>query len=682
MRKLFTPAIFFIPFIAFSQVDTLASKQLEEVVITGQYKPQSLRNSVYQVRTINNERIRLSGATTVQQVLSNQLGIRFSNDNTLGTTDVQLMGMSGRNVKILLDGVPLVDRGDTRESLGQVDINTIDRIEIVEGPMAVSYGSDALAGVINIITRVNRKDGYSVFAKVQEETAGSTYHPFSYKGSHLQHIGFTVNRNKWNFSLGGTHNDFNGFGGDAYGRGKTWRPKEQWSGNSRIGFRNSVLDIYYRVDGLHEEISSRGPINMSAFTALDQYYVTRRYMHQVQSNWRVNNRLQWTAMAAFTNYRRRTKTFIHDFTTGLETAGTQAGQQDVSGFSSLVFRNTLNYTISSKVSLQPGIDINHEQAEGARIKGKPSISDYALFVSSEIKLNDRINLRPGLRVIKNSVYDAPPVIPSFNSKIRLSRSMDLRFAYAFGFRSPALRELYFNFIDGSHTIIGNPGLKAETSNSFNASLSWTGAARKDIPITLTAGGFYNVFNDLINYASSPTSGDTTITVNVDKFRTTGATLENKITWKDLSATIGLSYIGRYNDLSANEEYKNEDLPVFVWTPEINSNIIYTAKKIKTSFGLFYKFTGRRPGYEAVFNNTTGKYEVRSTHIESFQWADLTVTRPFFKSFTATAGIKNIFDVTSLANSSISGGTHNGGGAIVTAYGRSYFLGLSFELNKK
>jgi outer membrane receptor for ferrienterochelin and colicins len=139
----------------FAQLDTL--KTLGEVVITGQYKPQSVKNSVYQVRVINSERIRQSGATEIKQVLANQLGFRFSNDNTIGTTDVQLMGMSGRNVKILLDGVPMVDRGDTRESLNQVDVNTIERIEIVEGPMSVSYGSDALAGVINIITKKNEK---------------------------------------------------------------------------------------------------------------------------------------------------------------------------------------------------------------------------------------------------------------------------------------------------------------------------------------------------------------------------------------------------------------------------------------------------------------------------------------------------------------------------------------------
>ena len=63
------------------------------------------------------------------------------------------MGMSGNNVKILLDGIPLIDRGATKQSLSQLDVNSIERVEIVEGPMSVVYGTDALAGVINIITK-------------------------------------------------------------------------------------------------------------------------------------------------------------------------------------------------------------------------------------------------------------------------------------------------------------------------------------------------------------------------------------------------------------------------------------------------------------------------------------------------------------------------------------------------
>ncbi|HNH20969.1 MAG TPA: TonB-dependent receptor plug domain-containing protein, partial [Ferruginibacter sp.] len=392
------------------------SKDLSEVVVTGQYKPQTVKKSVYQVRIINSERIKLSGATTVQQVLNNQVGFRFSNDNTLGTTDVQLMGMSGRNVKILLDGVPMVDRGDTRESLNQVDINSIERIEIVEGPMSVIFGSDALAGVINIITKKHVKDDLSVSANIQEETAGTEYHPFNYKGVHMQNLNLAYKKSNWTLSVGGTHNDFDGYGGDAYGRNKSWKPREQWLGNARIGYSNSRLNIYYRTDLLNEDIRSRGAINYNNYKAIDQQYITDRFSQQVQGSYNFSKKLQLASVLSYTDYKRRTKTTLHDFEKGTDVLTSGPGEQDISKFNSFVFRSSVLYQVSGMVSIQPGIDINREQASGERIEGKPVIADYAAFISAEIKPTAAINIRPGLRFVKNSVYDAPPVIPSINSK--------------------------------------------------------------------------------------------------------------------------------------------------------------------------------------------------------------------------------------------------------------------------
>lgn len=658
------------------------SKDLSELIITGQYKPQSVKKSVYQVRVINSERIKLSGATNVQQVLNNQVGFRFSNDNTLGTTDVQLMGMSGRNVKILLDGVPMIDRGDTRESLNQVDINSIERIEIVEGPMSVIFGSDALAGVINIITKKNSKNDLSVSVKIQEETAGNEYHPLGYRGVHLQNLNVGYKKNSWSVMLGGTHNDFGGYGGDVYGRDKTWKPKEQFMGNARIGYSKGAFTIYYRTDLLHEDIVSRGAINYNNYKAIDQQYITDRFSQQIQGGYNFSKKLQLASILSYTDYKRRTKTTLHDFEKGSDELTTGAGEQDLAKFNSFVFRTSLQYQVSPVLSLQPGIDINREEASGERISGNPVITDYAAFISAEIKPASWLNIRPGFRFIKNSVYTAPPAIPSINSKIVVSKNIDLRLAYAYGFRSPALRELYFNFVDVNHNIVGNPNLKAEYSNSFNGSVNWTASPMKSIAYSASLGGFFNDFNNQIDFALSSTGNNQYSYFNVNKAKTTGFILENKLSWKKLDAALGFSYIGFYRELYDDKEYVKLDNKKYLWSPELSASVNYSVDKIKTKFSLFYKYTGTRPQY-VTGTSTSGQDVLYIAETAGYHLADLTANTTINKYLSVTAGVKNIFDVNNVNNTAASSGSiHNAGGAVAISYGRSYFIGLNLQWNRK
>lgn len=684
MRKnfLFLSAILITTGAAAQQNDSAKTKDLGQVIVTGQYKPQSVKNSVYQVRVINSERIRISGANNVQQVLGTLIGFRFSADRALGTSDITMMGMSGRNVKILLDGLPMLDRGDTRESLNQIDINTIERIEIVEGPMSVSYGSDALAGVINIITKKNTANTLSIGAKVQEETAGSEYHPFNYSGLHQQNINISGNKGKWNFTAGGTHYDFNGFGGDVYGRGKDWKPKEQWLGNAKIGYAKAGFNAYYRIDGLDETITARNPLNLSNYKTVDQRYFTNRLMHQLQAAYTFNSKLQLTSAAAYTDYRRRTKTTLHDFLKNTDELTTGAGEQDLSKFKSFSFRNTIFWQLSAKTSMQYGVDINSEKASGERIEGTPSITDVALFASAEIKPSEKISLRPGVRFIKNSAYSAPPAIPSFNAKIKLSKLADLRFAYAYGFRSPALRELYFYFVDVNHNIVGNPNLKAEYSNNFSAALHISPALKNNVLYNATLTGFYNEFNNQIDFALANAATGQYTYLNINKAKTTGFNVENKFSWKQFDASVGASLIGYYRKQYDDKDYIRIDNKDFLWSPEFTATVSYNAAPLKTKFNVLYKYTGVKPQY-VYGKNASNQQVLYVAETAAFNWADFTAVTTINKFVTATAGVKNIFDVTSVNNTATaSGSIHSGAGPVMVGYGRSYFIGLNFQWNKK
>jgi outer membrane receptor for ferrienterochelin and colicins len=658
--------------------DSIKTVLLGDVVVTGQYEPQSVKKSVYQVRTINYDRIRSRGATDILSVLRTELGVRFSNDLTLGTSDISLMGMGGQNVKILLDGVPLLDRGATRESVNQIDVNTIERIEIVEGPMSVMYGTDALAGVINIITK-QYDDKLTIEAKIQEETAGKEYALFDGKGVHNENVGVTWRGRTWNAAGTITRNDFGGWQGSYAGRKKEWNAKDQWLGSGSVGFNHKDLTVSYRLNYLNEAITSLGDVNINTNVAIDKAYRTNRYTHMARADWDMNERLSFSGVASYQDYSRRTQTTTIDMTTDERRLTLGAGEQDEAKFSSAMMRGMFLYKQSEKFSWQPGFDINLNTGAGERMDGDRSIADYAFFVTSEFKAWRSVSIRPGLRFSYNSVYDAPPVIPSLNTKFSLAKSLDLRLAYAYGFRAPALRELYFSFHDASHDIDGNPDLKAEYSNSFSGSLAWQVLTTASLRIQTSLGGFYNTFHNQIvianvNDPSQPT-GKLSRYDNVYRSRTIGSTLENTFAWKAFTATLGFSYIGIADPLKA----ENGSVDI-LWSPEVNTVLSHRFERAKMLASLFYKFTGERSNYEiATVDNVS---VTRLATRESFHFADASLTKKITPNLDLIGGVKNIFDVTTIQNSSANtGGAHSTGSAVSMSYGRSYYFTLNFQFTR-
>lgn len=669
-------------FASIAQAQTAAttdtSHQLSDVIVTtGQFVPQSMRNSIYHIRVVDSARIAARAATNIREVLAGELGIRFSLDPALGESDITLNGMSGQNVKILLDGVPMIDRGAEKNSLGQININDVVRIELIEGPMSVIYGTDALAGVINIITKKsNGITGFSVNAHIQEESAGKEYNVLKNKGVHNESLGLKYNSAHWYLDVNGTRNNFGGWKGDTTGRPYRWLPKDQWLGGARIGYRNDVLNVWNRLDYLDENLYSYGSLNNDM--AADQTYTTHRYTDQLQADWKVRNNLTLNGSASYQYLQRRTLSTLYNATTGqINLNPDPAADQALAKFSNLFFRTMAYWNLSPKVSLQPGVEVQWDKAFGDRIEGEPTITNYSFFVSSEIKPTDAINIRPGLRFIHNTVYPAPTAVPSVNTKFRLSDDLDLRLSYGYGYRAPALRELYFSFHDANHSIDGNPDLKAEHSNTYNSSIEWHNHSLYT-KITSALSGFYSTFKDKIDLALASGNSNTYTYVNISKAKAAGFNWNNTVKYKNLDAMFGFAYIGYYN------QYKEDNVPVrgesktFAWSPEINGNITYRIPNINTTLGLFYKFTGRLPTYRIDDSDTL--YLAKQA---AFSNMDFTVTKGIGKYLNLQAGVKNIFNVTTLSNTTIgSAQAHGaGGGAILQSYGRSWFIGIVFQSPK-
>lgn len=653
--------------------DTISWRPLQDVVVTGQYAPQSVKNSVYRVRTINRERIMLRGATDVAGVLNNELGVRIQTDYTLGESDTKIMGLGGQRVKILLDGVPLVDRDATKQSLSQIDINSIERIELVEGPMSVIYGTDALAGVINIITKKSKgQDDFSIHARIQEESTGSKYSPFTRAGIHNENLSLGYQHKGLHLSVYGTRNNFGGWNDTAPYPAKTWKPKKQWMTGGTVGYRFRNLQAWYRLDYLNEELYAAGPMFTTSYVGLDKYYLSDRYTHQAQADWAVTGKLNINTAVSYQDYTRSTESYTIDYRAGSKTVAQGDGFWDVSKFNTFFARTTAQWRISPAVSVQPGVEFKSDHTSGERVSGTPTINDLSVFASAEIKPTDKILIKPGIRFSNNSIYDAPPVIPSLNTKFVLSESLDLRLSYARGFRAPILRELYFFFHDASHSIEGNPNLKAEYSNSFIGSITWQPVVVNKLRLVASLAGFYNDYHDFIDMAFDPVRNVNTY-FNNSRYKTVGGTWENNLRWKNLSATLGLSYIG-YNNAYAGDPTRKGDHSTFSWSPEINSNITYGFPATGTQVGLFYKFNGALPTYLLDANG-----DIFLSKMNAYHWADLTVTQKVFKYLSVQAGAKNLFDVKRV-QSGATGGAHSTGGPVLAGYGISFFAGVNVQLS--
>jgi outer membrane receptor for ferrienterochelin and colicins len=137
---------------------TLDDPALEDdrytVTVTSSLLDQNKRDKVVRTDTISNEDIARSGARTLADVLETQAGIQVGSSLGLGQ-QVQMDGLDGRHVLILVDGKPVTGRVNNRVDVGRIPVSaaSIERVEIVRGPMSALYGSEALGGVVNIITK-------------------------------------------------------------------------------------------------------------------------------------------------------------------------------------------------------------------------------------------------------------------------------------------------------------------------------------------------------------------------------------------------------------------------------------------------------------------------------------------------------------------------------------------------
>lgn len=642
---------------------------LNAMVVTGQYSANNPEKAVQKVTIVSEEKIKKMAAVNLRDALTNEMNVRLTRDNVLGT-GVSIQGMSGENVKVLIDGVPVVGRLNGNIDLSQINMNDVERIEIVEGPMSVNYGTNALAGVINVITKKPGREQINFSANSYYESIGR----------YNVDAGLSLAHKKGALSFSGGRNYFDGWSeGDAHftsperiadsNRFQQWKPKEQYF--LRAGYEHSYdakSSLRYSLNYFDEKITNRGyPLPPYGETAFDDYYYTTRFDNSLNWDHYFGKNHRATTILAYNQFERISNTWFKDLTTLEETLTENPGDQDTANTDQWVLRTSFaSLKDSVKVNYEVGTDFNVETGTGARIEGgTQQIGDYAGYGSLEYRPYRNTVIRPGLRYAYNTRYDAPAT-PSLNIRQKVGHYI-VRASYARGFRAPSIKELYFDFVDINHNIVGNQDLKAEHSHHIGLSGNFTKLIDNYL-LKVELSAFYNQMENMITLAQIDNVQYSY--VNIGEYSTHGIQLNSNIAYNHLKFGIGASYIGRYNQLS-----DEHDIDPYSYTPEIQSQFNYDFPRPQMYVAFFYKYTGKLPGF-----GLTTDGDVIPTFIESYHTGDLSVGKYFWKKrFQLVVGSKNIFDVKNVASGTV-GGAHSGaGGTSAVATGRLYFMKLTLNL---
>ncbi|MBI4929309.1 MAG: TonB-dependent receptor [Bacteroidetes bacterium] len=670
------------------------SKELNEVVVTAQYQEGSPDKSVYKVKVIDSKEIEQRGATNLKDLLQQELNIRLTQDNVLGT-GMTLGGVSGENVKILIDGVPVTGRTGGNIDLSQLNLSNVERIEIVEGPLSVSYGTNALGGAINIITKKTQYERIEVGLDTYYETVGqyNTDIKAGYKfGTNT--IQLTAGRNYFD---GWSRTDdlikFPKVQPADTTRYQDWKPREQYQSGLHYHKNFKTLQLHLVSNYFQEQITNKGmprePYNETAF---DDYYNTFRFDNTASLSGKISKTKNINFQLAYNDYKRIKNTYYKDLTTLEENLTTSSSDQDTTKFKLINVRGTYSTSNdSAKINYEIGYDINIDNSYGLRIKEKEQqIGDYAIFASTEyspIKIvTDKkfrmFTIRPGLRYAYNTSYSSP-IVPSLNLIFRPKEKIAIRASYARGFRAPGLKELYFEFVDINHNIFGNPDLKAETSNNYQTSVSLSGSSGRKF-WRIEPSFFYNDINNLITLAYM-SGGNKYSYINIGEYNTYGGQFNTEFGEQELMLSFGGALYWTHSEMTEDDGHTDHvhTNVAHDYTPELRGAVKYQIIKTKTQFALFYKYSGKVLGYHYDEDG-----ELQQHWMDDYHTFDLTINQPLFKKRAVLAvGAKNLLNVRYIGIFNMEHTSHTGPHSahsisMPVNWGRTFFINLKINLSKR
>lgn len=583
------------------------STALDQVVVTGTRTPKLLKDVPIVTRVISDSDIKRMDATNISDLLQTELpGIEFSYSMNQQTS-LNMSGFGGNSVLFLVDGERLA--GETLDNVdySRLNMDNVQRIEIVKGAASSLYGSNAIGGVVNIISRESQEPW-----SVNVNGRYGAHNEQRYGGS----VGFNAGR--FNSMTNVQYTSI-----DAIDLSKGTDNEEV--GDYSMIYGNSTLNIKERL--------IYTPIDNLKFTARAGYFFRERNSSESQKeryrsftgglkgNYNITDKDDLEVAYSFDQYDKSDYLVFGDL--------------DVRDYSNVqhTSRALYNHTFADKHILTVGGDYMRDYLMSYQFTDGGSYIQHTADAFAQFDWNPhkKFNLIAGLRFDYFSEAKLSHLSPKLGLMYKLG-NCSLRGSYAGGFRAPTLKEMYMNFYMGNiFMIYGNPDLKPEYSHNLSLSAEYMKGNHN-----LTVTGFYNIVDNRITTAWNQALGGQVYT-NMSRLQVMGvdANASGKyrcgISWR-------LSYAYTYEHIKKGEPMLSATRP-----HTATARIAYD--KDWNNYGLSVALTGRYLSKLTtdVYTEMTSYEQTEKQTYPGYTIWKLSFAQRVWKGINITLAVDNLFN---------------------------------------
>ena len=475
------------------------SVELNPIVVTASHTPKTLKDAPVVTRLITLHDIKIVDATNIQDMLTQEIpGLEFGLAMSQETS-LNMSGFGGNAVLFLVDGERMAGETMDNTDYNRMNLDNVGRIEIVKGASSALYGSNAVGGVVNIISRENLEPWTA--------NANTRYNTFGHEWRNG--ASFSFNTEKWNSQTSFQHTMIDPVN----------LPKAHTSEEIAIELMKKAQGLPYDESVLNDDSN------------ISRLYGQKTYNVKERLTWRATDQLTLTGRGGyffrtserdtydyhFKGYSAGLKgRYAWDHARNLELSyaydqydkanflpdGTRTHDHDYSNQQHVV--HALYHHPIGKNSLLLGADYLHDYLTTYQFVDNTShtqnnIDAYAQF---DWNITERLNVVGSVRYD----YFSASCLDAFTARLAVVCKLPLftlRGNYASGFRAPTLKEMYLHFDMGNmgYMIIGNPELEPEKSHNFNVAIERQNRIRHsgilDGVYNFTLMGYCNIFDKRI-----------------------------------------------------------------------------------------------------------------------------------------------------------------------------------------